>query len=154
MWVKLTDLKYYMHFAIEQARKAAKCSEVPIGAILVNPDGIIKQSSHNLVLRKSDPTAHAELNVVRAECESINNERLLNYRLFVTLEPCAMCAAALSYARVSQIVYGASDKKSGGVECGPKIFTHSQIHHKPEIIGGVNKEICSEIIQNFFKLRR
>ena len=143
-----------MHLAIEQARIAETCNEVPIGAVLVDPEGKIKQSGHNLVIGNSDPTAHAELNVIRRECRSLKNERLNGYSLFVTLEPCPMCAAAISFARISKIVYGASDRKSGGIEVGPKIFTHSQSHHKPEIVKGINQEICSRLLKNFFKLRR
>ena len=143
-----------MHLAIEQARIAESCNEVPIGAVLIDPEGNIKQSSHNLVIDNSDPTAHAELNVIRRECRSLKNERLNGYSLFVTLEPCPMCATAISFARISKIVYGASDRKSGGIEVGPKIFTHSQSHHKPEIVKGINQEICSHLLKNFFKLRR
>ena len=143
-----------MHLAIEQARLAQSCNEVPIGAVLVDPEGHIKQSSYNLVIRNSDPTAHAEMNVIRQECASIKNERLLDYRLFVTLEPCPMCASAISLARISKVYYGASDKKSGGVELGPKIFSHSQIHHKPKIIKGINEDICSRMLKKFFKARR
>ena len=143
-----------MHLAIEQARIAESCNEVPIGAVLIDPEGNIKQSSHNLVIANSDPTAHAELNVIRRECRSLKNERLNGYSLFVTLEPCPMCATAISFARISKIVYGASDRKSGGIEVGPKIFTHSQSHHKPEIVKGINQEICSHLLKNFFKLRR
>ena len=143
-----------MDLAIEQARKAEACNEVPIGAILVDQDGNIKQSAHNLVVTLSDPTAHAEINVIRMQCNSLNNERLKGYSLYVTLEPCAMCAAAISSARISTVVYGASDKKSGGIEIGPKIFTHPQSHHKPEIIKGISKETCSKLLKNFFQLRR
>ncbi len=143
-----------MYLAIEQARIAESCNEVPIGAVLIDPKGNVKQSSHNLVISNSDPTAHAELNVIRRECRSLKNERLTGYSLFVTLEPCPMCATAISFARISKIFYGASDRKSGGVEVGPKIFTHSQSHHKPEIIKGINQEICSNLLKNFFKMRR
>ena len=143
-----------MHLAIEQARIAETCNEVPIGAVLVDPQGKINQSSHNLVIGNSDPTAHAELNVIRRECRSLKNERLNGYSLCVTLEPCPMCATAISFARISKIVYGASDRKSGGIEVGPKIFAHSQSHHKPEIVKGINQEICSHLLKNFFKLRR
>ena len=143
-----------MHLAIEQARIAESCNEVPIGAVLIDPAGNIKQSSHNLVIGNSAPTAHAELNVIRRECRSLKNERLNGYSLFVTLEPCPMCATAISFSRISKIVYGASDRKSGGIEVGPQIFTHSQSHHKPEIVKGINQEICSHLLKNFFKLRR
>ena len=150
----MKKINHYMHLAIEQARIAESCNEVPIGAVLIDPEGNIKQSSHNLVIGNSDPTAHAELNVIRRECLSLKNERLNGYSLFVTLEPCPMCAAAISFARISKIFYGASDRKSGGIEVGPKIFTHSQSHHKPEIVKGINQEICSHLLKNFFKLRR
>ncbi len=143
-----------MYLAIEQARIAESCNEVPIGAVLIDPEGNVKQSGYNLVISNSDPTAHAELNVIRRECRSVKNERLTGYSLFVTLEPCPMCATAISFARISKIFYGASDRKSGGVEVGPKIFTHSQSHHKPEIIKGINQEICSNLLKNFFKMRR
>ena len=150
----MKKINHYMHLAIEQARIAESCNEVPIGAVLIDPEGKIKQASHNLVIGTSDPTAHAELNVIRRECRSLKNERLNGYSLFVTLEPCPMCATAISFARLSKIVYGASDRKSGGIEVGPKIFTHSQSHHKPEIVKGINQEICSHLLKNFFKLRR
>ena len=150
----MKKINHYMYLAIEQARIAESCNEVPIGAVLIDPEGNVKQSGHNLVISNSDPTAHAELNVIRRECQSLKNERLTGYSLFVTLEPCPMCATAISFARISKIFYGASDRKSGGVEVGPKIFTHSQSHHKPEIIKGINQEICSNLLKNFFKMRR
>jgi len=150
----LSDLEYYMHLAIEQARIAEKLNEVPIGSVLIDPAGIVKQASHNLVIKNCDPTAHAEINVIRMECHAIQNERLTGYQIISTLEPCPMCASAISKARIALIHYGASDAKSGGIESGPKIFSHSQMHHKPKITTGTEKAICSELLKNFFQSRR
>ncbi len=143
-----------MHLAIEQARIAERCDEVPIGAVLIDPNGNIKQAGHNLVVKDSDPTAHAEMNVIRKECASLKNKRLIGYRLFVTLEPCPMCASAISFARISEVIYGASDEKSGGIDYGPKIYSHPQTHHKPKVVKGIYKEICSRLLKDFFKMRR
>ena len=143
-----------MHLAIEQARIAEKLDEVPIGSVLVDPMGIVKQASHNMVIKNCDPTAHAEMNVIRMECQAIQNERLPGYKIISTLEPCPMCASAISQARISQIHYGTSDAKSGGIESGPKILSHSQSHHKPNITKGTEKALCSELLKKFFESRR
>ena len=150
----MNDLKYYMHLAIEQARIAEMLNEVPIGSVLVDPEGRVKQTSHNTVIKNCDPTAHAEMNVIRMECYAIQNERLPGYQLISTLEPCPMCASAISQARIARVHYGASDSKSGGIESGPKIFSHSQVHLKPKITKGTENALCSELLKNFFKSRR
>ena len=150
----MNDLKYYMHLAIEQARIAEKLDEVPIGSVLVDPVGRVKQASHNMVKKNCDPTAHAEMNVIRMECQAIQNERLPGYQLISTLEPCPMCASAISQARISLIHYGASDEKSGGIESGPKIFSHFKAYHKPKITKGTEETLCSELLKKFFKSKR
>lgn len=148
----------YMNLAISEANKSADAQEVPVGAVLVYKnsqhaeEGFIIFASHNKVICNSDPTAHAEIVVIRQACERFGTHILEGCDLFVTLEPCAMCAQAISYARITRLYFGAYDKKCGGVDHGGRIFTHSC--YKPYVIGGVFETQCAEILQNFFVNRR
>ena len=141
--------------ALTEARAAALRGEVPIGAVVSAPDGTILAAAGNRTLELRDPTAHAELLAIRAACAALGSERLPGCALHVTLEPCPMCASAISQSRISTLVYGASDPKSGGVEQGPRIFTHPQSHHVPEVIAGISASESAELLKEFFKgLRR
>ena len=140
--------------ALIEARKAAEAGEVPVGAVLVDPRGEIVARAGNRTRRDCDPTAHAEILVIRAAAAALGQERLGGYTLYVTLEPCAMCAGALAHARISRVVYGAADPKSGGTDHGARVFSHAQSHHRPEVIGGISEEDCAALLQNFFAQKR
>jgi cytidine deaminase len=141
--------------ALAEARAAAARGEVPIGAVVSGPDGAILAAAGNCTLELRDPTAHAELLAIRAACAALGSERLPGCTLHVTLEPCPMCASAISQVRIATLIYGASDPKSGGVEQGPRIFTHPQSHHVPEVIGGISASESAELLKTFFQgLRR
>jgi len=142
-----------MDIALEQARASAARGEVPVGAVIVQ-DGNIIASSGNRSIELSDPTAHAEMLVIRAACEALGNERLGECDLYVTLEPCPMCATAISFARIRRLYFGAHDRKGGGVEHGARIFDQATCHHKPEVYGGIAESECGEILREFFKERR
>ncbi len=144
-----------MDEAIKQAMLSAASGEVPIGAVLV--DGLTNEivaCSHNLTIQDNDPTAHAEINVIRARCRALGAQRLPDHDLYVTLEPCPMCAAAITNARIRRVYFGAYDPKGGGVEHGAKIFSHPQCLHKPDVIGGVMEEQCARLLKDFFGDRR
>ena len=143
-----------MGSALIEARKAAEAGEVPVGAVLVDPRGEIVARAGNRTRRDCDPTAHAEILVIRAAAAALGQERLGGYTLYVTLEPCAMCAGALAHARISRVVYGAADPKSGGTDQGARVFSHAQSHHRPEVIGGISEEDCAALLQNFFAQKR
>jgi tRNA(Arg) A34 adenosine deaminase TadA len=143
-----------MAAALAQARAAAARGEVPIGAVITAPDGQIIAQAGNRTREHADPTAHAEILALRAACALLGSERLPGHSLTVTLEPCAMCAAALAAARIARLVYGASDPKSGGVAHGARIFTHPQTHHIPEIIPGIAEAECAALLTDFFRARR
>jgi tRNA(Arg) A34 adenosine deaminase TadA len=144
-----------MRVAIKQAIKAAKNGEVPVGAVLIDSkSGDIVAKACNQTRVSHDPTAHAEVNVIRIRCAELGTERLPDHDLYVTLEPCAMCATAISHARIRRVYFGAYDPKGGGIEQGPAIFTHPQIMHKPNIIGGVLEKECAAILKDFFSDRR
>jgi len=142
-----------MRRAIEQARAGAQAGEVPIGAVIVK-DGQVIARAHNLTETNNDPTAHAELLAIRSACETLKTPRLMDCDMYVTLEPCAMCAQAISFARIRRLYYGAPDAKGGGVEHGVRIFTQPTCHHAPEIYGGMNESECGELLKSFFKARR
>ena len=142
----------YMQLAIEQTRLAAG-KEVPIGAIIVRGDQVIC-AAHNMVESNDDPTAHAELLVIRYACDFLKTPRLSDCDLYVTLEPCPMCAQAISFARIRRLYFGAYDVKGGGVENGPRIFNQPTCHHKPEIVGGMAESECTQLLKDFFKERR
>ncbi|MEM8592965.1 MAG: nucleoside deaminase [Pseudomonadota bacterium] len=144
----------HMARALELAAEAGKAGEVPVGAVLVGPDGMVLAEARNSMRADHDPTAHAEIAAIRAACAASGSERLVGCDLYVTLEPCPMCAAAISAARIARLYYGASDPKSGGVEQGPRIFSHRQAHHVPEIYDGVGARQAEGLLKSFFSARR
>ncbi len=144
----------YMALALDEARAAAGRGEVPVGAVLVAPDGQIAARAGNRTRELSDPTAHAEVLVLRQAAEALGSERLANHDLYVTLEPCPMCAAAISLARVRRLYYAASDPKGGGVEHGPRVFSHATCHHTPEIYSGLGDVEAAAMLKSFFAERR
>ncbi len=144
----------YMRLALEQARLAVEAGEVPVGAVLVDPGGEVLARAHNRVIADSDPTAHAEVLVLRAAGRALSVPRLVGCDLYVTLEPCPMCAQAISFARVRRLHFGARDAKGGGVEHGPRIFSQPTCHHRPEISGGLLAETSSTLLKDFFRARR
>ncbi|PCD78111.1 nucleoside deaminase [Pseudothioclava arenosa] len=144
----------FMDQALEEARAAARRGEVPVGAVVVSPEGRVVARAGNRTRELSDPTAHAEILALRAACAAAGSERLPGHDLYVTLEPCPMCAAALSNARIARIYYGASDPKSGGVAQGPRIFAHPQCHHVPEVYDGIAAAEAERLLKMFFAERR
>jgi len=146
--------KTHMNAALMQARAAGKRGEVPVGAVLVDAQGEVVAMAGNRTRELHDPTAHAEILVIRAACEAAKSERLPGYDLYVTLEPCAMCATAISAARIARLYYGAADEKSGGVAHGARVFSHAQCHHVPEVYDGIAGEAAEDILRAFFKVRR
>ena len=144
----------YMDRALEAARAAAEQGEVPVGALIVSPDRQVLAVSGNRTLGLKDPTAHAEMLVIREACQKLDNERLVGCDLFVTLEPCAMCAAAISFARLSRLYFGAEDPKGGAVENGPRFFQSPTCHHAPEIYGQLGEEESKTLLRSFFAARR
>ncbi|WP_148277095.1 nucleoside deaminase [Methylocystis sp. SC2] len=139
--------------AFEQARAAAAAGEVPVGAALVR-NGEIIAAAGNRTLRDRDPTAHAEMLAIRQACAAIGSERLVDCDLYVTLEPCAMCAAAISFARIRRLYYAASDPKGGAVEHGPRFFAQPTCHHRPEVYGGIRESEAAQLLRDFFQARR
>lgn len=148
------DFVSHMDMALEQAQAAADRGEVPVGAVLVAPDGRIVARAGNRTREMNDPTAHAEILAIRAGCAELGSERLVGFDLYVTLEPCAMCATAISAARIRRLYYGAADPKSGGVAQGPRIFSHPQCHHVPEIYDGIGGDQAEALLKEFFATRR
>lgn len=144
----------FMVLALEQAEKAAQREEVPVGAVLVGPDGEVLAQAGNQTEALSDPTAHAEMLVIRAGAAAKQSPRLNDCDLYVTLEPCAMCAAAISMARLRRVIFGAYDPKGGGVEHGPRFFGQPTCHHAPEVIGGVEELRAGALLKAFFEKRR
>ena len=143
----------YMDQALAEARAAATRGEVPVGAVVVL-DGQIIARGGNLTRAGNDPTAHAEIVAIRAACASLGQERLTGCDLYVTLEPCPMCAAAIANARIARLYYGASDPKSGGVAQGPRVFSHPQCHHVPEVYDGIDAEPAAQLLRDFFARQR
>lgn len=145
----------YMCLALEEAKFAASRDEVPIGAILVDPaSGKIIARNGNRTIEMNDPTAHAEVLVIREACEKQNSQRIPEYDLYVTLEPCTMCASAISFARIGRVIYGAPDIKGGGIDNGVKFFEQPTCHHKIEIASGIMADECGKILKDFFKAKR
>jgi tRNA(Arg) A34 adenosine deaminase TadA len=142
-----------MDIAFEEAELAASAGEVPVGAVLVRGDEIVARA-HNCPLAEHDPTAHAELLALRAAARAVGDERLSGCDLYVTLEPCTMCAAAISLARIRRLYYAAADPKGGAVESGVRFFTSSACHHRPEVYGGIQAARSAELLRGFFKERR
>ena len=143
----------YMKNALKEAQKAVLLDEVPVGAIIVK-DGKIIARGHNLREKSNDPTSHAEVNAIRKACKKLNSWRLEDATIYVTVEPCSMCAGTLLQCRIGKIVYGAKDPKGGAIESSLQLFNAKNINHHPEIIGGVLQEECSAIISNYFKSKR
>ncbi len=143
-----------MDIALEEARRAAAEGEVPVGAVIVSPGGAILARARNAMLARNDPTAHAEMLAIRAACEALGNPRLTGCDLYVTLEPCAMCAAAISLARIRRLYFAAPDEKGGAVEHGPRFFNQPTCHWRPEVYGGIGETAASELLKSFFRQRR
>lgn len=144
----------FMQEALEEARKAGARGEVPVGAVVVDEGGQIVARAGNETRASNDPTAHAEILAIRAACAEAGIERLTGHDLYVTLEPCPMCAGAIASARIKRLYFGASDPKSGGVLHGARVFNHAQCHHAPEIYDGLAAEACEELLKAFFAERR
>ncbi len=143
-----------MALALEEARAAAAAGEVPVGAVLLDPAGRLLARAGNRVLRDRDPTAHAEMLVIREAARRLGNERLAGCALHVTLEPCPMCAQAISLARIARLYFGAEDPKGGGVLHGPRIFAQPICHHRPEIYPGICEREAARLLRDFFAARR
>lgn len=144
----------HMDQALAEAQAAAERGEVPVGAVIVAPGGRVVAAAGNRTRELNDPTAHAELLAIRAACATAGSERLTGYDLYVTLEPCAMCAAAIAAARIGRLYYGAADPKSGGVAHGARVFTHPQAHHVPEVYDGIAGDEAAALLRLFFAARR
>ncbi|WP_038249625.1 tRNA adenosine(34) deaminase TadA [Ghiorsea bivora] len=143
----------YMQLALIQAQLAADMDEVPVGAVLITDDGQVF-SAHNAPINKHDATCHAEIEVIRKTSASIGNYRLLNSILYVTLEPCLMCAGAIIHARVGTVVYGAEDNKTGAVSSLYQVLSDKRLNHQPHIISGILQDECSQQLRAFFKAKR
>lgn len=144
----------FMHMALEEAKAAAGRGEVPVGAIIVGPQGVVLARAGNRTLADHDPTAHAEILAIRQACHVLGSERLPDCDLYVTLEPCAMCAGAISLARVRRLYFGASDPKGGGVTHGARFFGQPTCHHRPEVYDAIGEQAASDLLKGFFRQRR
>ena len=144
----------FMSEALSEARAAQSRGEVPVGAVIIAPDGQVVARAGNRTRERNDPTAHAEILAIRAACQTLGRDRLPDHDLYVTLEPCPMCAAAISFARLRRLYYGAADPKSGGVAQGPRLFSHPQCHHVPEVFDGLAADESAALLQGFFQERR
>ncbi len=149
-----SGFRSYMGLALEEARAAAARGEVPVGAVVVAPGGAVVARAGNRTRELSDPTAHAEVLAIRAACAASGSERLPGHDLYVTLEPCPMCAGAVSAARIARVYYGAADPKSGGVAQGPRVFSHPQCHHVPQVYDGIAAAEAEALLKAFFADRR
>lgn len=143
-----------MALALAEAEEARDRGEVPIGAVVVSAEGEVLARAGNRTLELRDPTAHAELLAIREACARLGSERLTDCDLYVTLEPCAMCAAAMSFARIRRLYFGAADPKGGAVEHGPRLFRQPTCHHAPEVIGGLSEARAAALLKDFFAARR
>ena len=143
----------HMDAAMAEAVAAGARGEVPVGAVIVGPRGVVATAG-NRTRELNDPTAHAEMLAIRAACQLLGQERLTGYDLYVTLEPCPMCAAAISNARIGRLYYAASDPKSGGVAQGPRVFHHPQCHHAPEVYDGIGAPASAVLLRDFFSQKR
>lgn len=144
----------FMQTALQEARDAGARGEVPVGAVIVSPQGQIVAQAGNRTRELCDPTAHAEVLAIRQACKARGSERLVGHDLYVTLEPCPLCAGAISAARLARLYYGASDPKSGGVAHGARVFSHRQCHHAPEVYDGIAAREAEELLKTFFGQRR
>ena len=143
-----------MSIALDEARAAALRGEVPVGAVITDPQGRVIAQAGNRTREAADPTAHAEILALRAACAAVGSERLPGHSLWVTLEPCPMCAAAIGFARIERLYFGASDPKSGGVAQGPRIFAHPQCHHAPQVYDGIAEVEAAQLLREFFSALR
>jgi len=143
-----------MSLALDEARAAAERGEVPVGAVIVSASGDVLVLAGNRTRELHDPTAHAEILAIRAACTVLESERLVDCDLYVTLEPCPMCAAAISFARIRRLYYGAGDPKGGGVEHGPRIFSQPTCHHVPEVYPGLAEAESGALLKSFFVAKR
>jgi len=143
----------FMQMALEEARAAQARGEVPVGCVIVRGGKVIARAG-NRTLADKDPTAHAELIAIRAAAARLGSERLIDCDLYVTLEPCTMCAAAISFARIRRLYFGAADPKGGAVEHGVRFFAAPTCHHRPEVYGGINESESAALLQGFFDARR
>lgn len=144
----------HMAAALAEAEAAGERGEVPVGAVIVGPGGVILARQGNRTRELNDPTAHAEMLAIRVACAALGAERLPDHDLYVTLEPCPMCAAAISFARIRRLYYGASDPKSGGVAQGARVFSHAQCHHVPEVYDGIGEQAAAALLRDFFEAKR
>jgi tRNA(adenine34) deaminase len=142
-----------MDLALDEARAAEAAGEVPVGCVIVR-DNVVIAKAANRTIADCDPIAHAEMLAIRAAAAAIGSERLTHCDLYVTLEPCAMCAAAMSFARLRRLYYGAADPKGGAVENGVRFFSAATCHHRPEIYGGIGEAAAAALLKDFFKARR
>jgi tRNA(adenine34) deaminase len=143
----------FMDLALEQARAAAAADEVPVGCVIVRDGGVIARAG-NRTLREHDPTAHCEMVAIRTAAQVLRSERLIDCDLYVTLEPCAMCAGALSLARIRRLYYAAPDPKGGAVDNGVRLFASTSCHHRPEVYAGIGEAGASALLKDFFRERR
>jgi len=150
----MPDFTSHMNRALAEAEAAAKRGETPVGAVVVGPGGAVLAAEGNRVRELSDPSAHAELLALRGAAKAYGSERLTGCDLYVTLEPCPMCAGAISLARIRRLYYGAPDPKTGGVDHGARVFAHPTCHHAPEVYGGIAEAECAALLRQFFKARR
>lgn len=150
----MSTFRSYMEIALDEARAAAARGEVPVGAVLVTPGGEVAARAGNRTRELNDPTAHAETLAIRAACAAAGSERLPDHDLYVTLEPCPMCAAVISFARIRRLYYGAADPKSGGTVHGARVFSHPQCHHAPEVYDGIAAGAAEALLKDFFAARR
>lgn len=148
------EFRSFMEIALEEARAAGARGEVPVGAVVVSPAGAVVARAGNRTRELNDPTAHAEMLAIRAACAAAGRERLGGHDLYVTLEPCPMCAAAISAARIGRLYYGAADPKSGGVAVGARVFSHPQCHHVPEVYDGIGAAEAERLLKGFFAAKR
>ena len=144
----------HIALALEEAELAARRGEVPVGAVIVAADGPLLARAGNRTRELADPTAHAEMLAIREACRLRDSERLVDCDIYVTLEPCPMCATAISFARLRRLYYGAGDPKGGGVEFGPRIYHQPTCHHVPEVYGGLGEREASALLKRFFAERR
>jgi tRNA(adenine34) deaminase len=143
-----------MRHALDLAAQAASHGEVPVGAVVVDPEGRIVAAAANRTLADRDPSAHAEMLAVREASARLGSERLIGHDIYVTLEPCAMCAAVISFARLRRLYFGAGDPKMGAVEHGPRLYAQPTCHHAPEVYGGIGEAEARALLVGFFKARR
>jgi tRNA(adenine34) deaminase len=143
-----------MALALQEAEAAAAAGEVPVGAVVVAADGTVLARDRNRIEELNDPTAHAEILAIRSAAARMGTARLAGCDLYVTLEPCPMCATAASFARLRRVYFGADDPKGGGVEHGPRIFASPSCHHRPEVYGGIAASRSAELLRRFFQARR